>query len=134
MALVAGHRRVTAFKRVFRCSMFLHAECGGFPVIFRVARCAFAAVRARAELPAMRVLVTIHALAVRHRGLEITARVAIAASHGLVLSEERKFCLRVIETPQLRHARPARRRVAALAGPGEAALVRIGVAPGTFLE
>src|SRR6266481_7314832 len=82
----------------------------------------------------MRVLMTIRAFGERNRRLEIIMGVAILASHHLVLSEQGVFCLRVVETRHLRHASPARRVVAALAGPLEGALVWIEVAPRTFLE
>ena len=82
----------------------------------------------------MRVLMTIRAFGERHRRLEIIMRVAILASHHLVLSEQGVFCFRVVETRHLRHASPTRRVVTALAGSLEGALVHIDVASNAFLE
>jgi len=134
VAVVAGHFGMKAFQRILRGGMLLHAKCGGLPVIFRVARFAFAAIRTRTKLSMMYVLVTILALGMRHWRLEITLVMAIAASNRLVLSEQREFCFRVIETLHLRDASPACGAVATLAGPGEGALVHIDVAPCAFIE
>src|SRR5712691_1059375 len=134
MALAAIHFCVQVLERIFRRSMFFHSVYGGLPIIYRVARRALAFVRARGELPVMLVFVAIHAFAERYLRLEIVALVAIAASHRHVLSEQREFRFLVVETHELRNFLPTGGHVAALAGRSEAALVRIGVAPGAFRE
>src|SRR5260370_17057961 len=99
MALAAIHFCVQVLERIFRRSMFFHSVYGGLPIIYRVARRAFAFVRARGELPVMLVFVAIHAFAERYLRLEIVALVAIAASHRHVLSDQRQFRFLVAETP-----------------------------------
>jgi hypothetical protein len=134
VALVALHFRVQIHERVFRFSMVFHSVDGGLPTIHVVARRTLALVRARGELAIMRVLVAIHAIGECHLGLEIVALVATLARDLHVLSEQGEFCFLVVESRELWHILPTRSHVAALAGRGEGALVRIGVARGAFIE
>jgi hypothetical protein len=114
--------------------MVFHTVYGGLPTIHVVARRTLALVRARGELPVMRVLVAIHAIGERHLGLEIVALVAALTRDLLVFSEQGEFRFLVVESRELRHVLPTRSHVAALAGRGEGTLVRIGVARGAFIE
>src|ERR1700746_2307175 len=106
--------------------MFFHAVGGWLPILYLVARRAFALVRARGELPVMRILVAIHALGKRNLRLEVATFVALAARDRLVFSEQGEFRFLVVETHQLRHVLPTRSHVATLARRSEAALVRVG--------
>src|ERR1700756_266360 len=121
-------------ERIFRCSVFFHAVCGRLPILYLVARRAFALVRTRGELPVMRILVAIHAFAKSNLRLEVATFVAIAARDRRVLSEQGEFRFLVVETHELWHVLPTRSHVAALARRSEAALVRVGVARSAFIE
>jgi len=79
-------------------------------------------------------LMTILAFGEGYSRLEIIMSVAILASHRLMLSEQRKFCFRMVEPCHLCYSSPARRIVAAFAGPLESSLVRIDVASSACLE
>ena len=88
----------------------------------------------REKLAAMRVLMAVRALCVRHRSFEIAVRVASGAFDCAVLAKQREIRLRVIEIFELRDARPTGGVVAGLAGSREASLMGIRVATGALVE
>lgn len=79
-------------------------------------------------------IVTIRALRVRYRRLEVPMCVTIGAGHGGMFAEQRKICLGVIEPLHLGDARPGHGVVAGLARRGEAALVWICMASRALRE
>jgi len=134
VALLALHFRVQVHEWVFRFGMVFHTVYGGLPIIHVVARGAFTLVRASGELAIVRVLVAIHAIGERHLRLEIVALVTTLTRDLHVLSEQGEFRFLVVESRELRHVLPTGSHVAALAGCGKGAFVRIDVTRGTFIE
>jgi hypothetical protein len=91
-----------------------------------VAGGAFRTARALTELSLMRIRpVTIHALRVDDRSLEITASVAVRAPDDLMFAEQRKISLGMIETGRHADSLPSAGAVAGTAGLRETSSVRI---------
>ncbi len=134
MAFRAGYGCVLCLEGVLRRRVLLDAEDGRSKALDRVTRGAFSGIGPGFELARMGVLVTVHALCVRHGCLEVAFGVALAAGNGLVLAQKRIFRLRVVEAFETLDVLPVGGRVAGLARRGEAALVRIGVAGCALFE
>lgn len=128
VAFRAFNLRVLALQRIGRGGMFLHSECCGFPAIDHMARRAFSLVPARAKLPAMLVLVAIHAFGEGHRLLEIRIGVALGALNVGVFAQQGKFRPGMVELLGGSNLFPAVRGVARFAGLRKSTVMYIGVA------
>ena len=128
VALVALHLHVLALERILRAGVLFHTERGRLEPIHRVARGAFTLVRSGAKLTLVRIRgVTIHALRKRHRLFEISACMAVLTTDRHVFAQERVLGLGMIEGRGHPYRFPTARRVASVAGLGEAAPMRIFV-------
>lgn len=123
-----------SLERVLRRRMLFNAEGGRSETFDRVTRGAFSGIGPRFELATMGVLVTVRALCVRDRRLEVAFGVAIVAGNSLVLAEKWIACFGVVEAFESLDLLPIRSRVAGLARRREAALVRVRVAGRAFPE
>lgn len=129
VALGAFHAGVLAQQRISGSGVLLHSKGAGLPPPFCVTFRALPFARPSFKLALVRIgSVTIHAVCVRHRSLEIGFCVATGAGDGLVLSEQRKVSFGVRKSAKPHVSRPAGRIVAGLATRGEAALVGVRVA------
>ena len=138
VASFARHGAVLCLQWIRRVLMHGHCECRGFETLNRVARRAFAAILAGAELPAVRVsVVAIHAFLERYWPVEIASHVTQFAAHPHVLSPQGILGGGVIES--LTHRRrgnlfPSRRIVAGLARRLEDAVVNVRMAVAASME
>jgi hypothetical protein len=117
--------------------VLLHVELRGFEAIHRVTRGALSAARTLGELTVVNILVAIRAFLKGHRLLKVPSFMAGQALDALMLSGKGIFGLRVIEFLVYilkRNTLPPASVVTGLAGLGEAAFVRIGVAIGALTE
>lgn len=90
MALGAGQALVLSEQRILGRLVAGFLEGGRLPAVLRMAGRAFAVVRAAHELALVLVLVTVHALLMRHRRLEIRFFMALLAGEPVVLAVQRK--------------------------------------------
>ena len=110
-------------------------EGGGLPPVNGMTGRAFPTVVAVDELAFVLILVAIHALVVRHRGLEVRLLMALIAGHAIMFAEQRKLGLAVIEgAVRDFHAMPAVSVVAGFAARGEGAAMGVLMATGTRRE
>jgi hypothetical protein len=128
VALLAFDGSVLSFERIRGGRMQPDRERRRLEAFDLVTGRAIGSCGSRQELSLVIIRMAVGAFAMRDRRLEIALGVAVAASHAAVLAFQRKDSLGMIEAFQLRDTRPTRRAVAGLAGPLEAALVRIGMA------
>ena len=97
MTFIAGNLDVLTLEGIFRAGVILDSKNRGFETFNGVAHGTFAAIRACAELPLMRIFVAVRTLREWHRRLEIPMGVALGAFNSGVLAEQREFCLGMIE-------------------------------------
>lgn len=92
MALGAFHICMLPFQRVLGSGMFLDAKERRLPTFYRVAFRAFAFLGPRLELTFVRIrLMAVRAIRKGQRLLEISACMALHATYGCMLSQQRVF-------------------------------------------
>jgi len=127
-----------ALQRIGRGCVVLHCEPRWFPPFHGVTRSALCARRPLGELPIVWVgFVAIHTLLKSQRLLEVSAAVTLNAVDHRMLSQQRIFRFRVIETLAdgfRRNLLPTASVMAGLAALRETSTVRIRVAIGTQRE
>jgi hypothetical protein len=112
MARFAFDLSVASLERIAGRRMLFQAEKRRLESIHGMTPSAITASSACLELPPVVIGVAIAARIMCYRALKISPRMAFAARHGAVLSEQRKCSLVVIKTLELRDARPTRGAVA----------------------
>jgi hypothetical protein len=98
MAFGASHLGVLALQGVVCGGVFGHAKFRLLESIDRMAGVASSTILARSKLALMIVLVTIHTLGVRQRGVEAQAVMARGATHAGMFSLKGVTGFRVVET------------------------------------
>lgn len=128
MAGRASHAVVWNFERKSRLCVVSDREGRRREPLYRMAAFAPASIRTLGELPAMRILMAIHAHSVGNWRFEITIAMTVDARHGQMLSQQRVGGPGVVEHLLETRALPGARAVAVVTSLFELALMRVDVA------
>ena len=128
MACLTRNAVVRSFERKSRLCMVSDREGRRRKSLYRMTRLAPASIRPLRKLPAMRILMAIHAHSVGNRRFEITIAMTVDARYGQMLSQQWVVGLRVVEHLLEARALPVARTVAIVTSLFELALMRVDVA------
>jgi len=135
VALFAGDDGVFSFQRVSGSRVLLHAKQRRLPAGDDMALRAFSLAHTGLKLALVRVgRMTRRARIERKKFFEIAARVAFAAAHLQMHSQQGVFCFGMIEFHRRIYFFPAGRRMTGFARSLESSLMRVGVARRAGIE